>query len=102
MNPETRKWHILPSSLLKSDWDGERIIYHATSGETHFLNSMGARLIDRLLESPAGLDDLLPYAYELRLDGLPAREELRSQIIAILRRFDELGLVVSVIPTSGP
>jgi PqqD family protein of HPr-rel-A system len=102
MHPETRKWYILPSSLIHSDWDGERIVYHFASGETHFLNAMGARLIDRLLASPASLDDLLLYACRPRSDDFPAREELRSQVIALLRRFDELGLVVSSAPASGP
>ncbi|MBK1707997.1 HPr-rel-A system PqqD family peptide chaperone [Marichromatium sp. AB32] len=87
-----RRWRLSSAPLLEVEWDGERLLYHGASGETHFLNATGARVVERLREGDADLDELLA-ALDPESLGI-APELLRDQLDALLTRLDELGIVI--------
>ena len=93
-------WSISSLPLSKADWNGERILYHPASGETHFLNATGLRLLDRLTQSKACLDELLESVQDI--EGAPGYDEPRARILSLLKRFEELGIVIVVDSGSLP
>ena len=79
--------------LKKFDLNGECIFYDSRSGETHFLNNSGLRVLSMLSESPVSLDQLLARIENPAVDLLGGRQ-LSEQILFLLNRFIELGIIV--------
>jgi PqqD family protein of HPr-rel-A system len=69
-------------------------VYHANSGDTHRLNTVGAAVLRALEQALPSADALVErVAVEL---GLDASETLRSQIDDMLARLADLGLAEPV------
>jgi PqqD family protein of HPr-rel-A system len=73
----SRRWRIPPGiGLIQRAWgEGEVVVYHAASGDTHLLDVPAARLLSRLQGSPATVHELcsvvaadLPFSPEEALD----------------------------------
>lgn len=81
MNPEPRRWRILPRSQLRLRyWDGECVLFHGASGDTHRLPELVGHLLECLEANPANIDtlvetvDLHPEDVERALRELAALE----------------------------
>lgn len=83
-------------NLRKFDFNGECVFYDARSGETHFLNFSGFRILNILTESPVSLNHLLAKEdLEYSPSGEPINgKKLSDDILFLLDRLIELGLVV--------
>ena len=64
-------WRIVPGSRFRwREWDGEFVLYHENSGDTHRLNPLGARAVRLLLASAASARELTGrIAAESPMDG---------------------------------
>ncbi len=82
--------------LLWREWDGEFVVFHPPSGDTHLLNAFAAEVLLSLAERPAGLPELM--ARLARDAGLEAGPEQEGQVAKLLARLQELGLVEPVTP----
>lgn len=75
-------------------WDDQCAIYHRPSGQTHFVNLSTEHLLAVVLRSPAGLEDIVQ-----ALNGLPGAQDAPlapQQVVSLLMRLDELGLIERV------
>ncbi|MEX2216151.1 MAG: HPr-rel-A system PqqD family peptide chaperone [Phycisphaeraceae bacterium] len=86
------KWTVRPQADLRwRCWDGEYVVFHPPSGDTHFLNPIAGEVL-RYLEHRAGgvveLSHHLSDTFEL-----PADEDLANQVRHCLAQFRELGLI---------
>lgn len=73
------------------DWDGEQLLYQFVSGETHYLNSLGAITFACLGADPIGLTEMRQRV--LLESGLDAGQGLDdAELQRVLDRFVELGL----------
>ena len=71
-------------------WDGEHVLFHRPSGTIHLLNDASLRMLTELLTEPKSTHDVIS-----ELAGpSPSPEEI-DQIVSLLIRFDNLGLVTS-------
>ncbi len=55
---ETRWRLVADFELLTKEWQGEIVLYHEGSGNTHLLDGAAARLFTLLGESPASVVEL--------------------------------------------
>ena len=69
-------------------WDGESMIFHPHSGETHCLNALAASVLLKLCEHPMTASELTTLL-QSESGNAPSTDELH----ALLRQFDQLGLI---------
>lgn len=79
------------ANLYWETWENQWSCYQPASGETHFLNPLGAAILTHLESAPGTLNDLCERLAE-DFDVAPA-DNLRAQVASTLARFDELGLI---------
>lgn len=83
------RWSLHPGVEIRwVAWPDGHLLYQRSSGETHYLNEVGAELLRRLDDSPRGLRAL---AEPLPSDPAEA-DALLETMRAVLARLDELGL----------
>lgn len=79
------KSFLLPSAFI--DFEGERLIFCSESGETHFINSSGAHILDSLALSSLSFNDILKKTEN-------AEDFFRPEsLLSFLDRFVELGII---------
>ena len=87
-------WRVPAGRELRwRSWDGEELVYHANSGDTHRLNAVGAAVL-RAIDGPAlATPDVVDrVAAALSVD----RNTLIAPVAELLARFEDLGLIESV------
>ena len=86
------RWVASPDEKLRwRFWDGEWVVYHCPSGDTHRLNELSARALRILQQEPLDAHDLaLQVASRL---GLEFDEAFRARIRELVAQFDELGIL---------
>jgi PqqD family protein of HPr-rel-A system len=91
-------WILRPDlELVCYALDDRWCLYHGRANETHFLNELGALLIQHL-QVATDLETLLE---RLSAEGTGlTRSELLIPVQQLLNRFDELGLIVSLSMSS--
>ncbi len=100
--PVYRRWRgVSTRDRLLSDFSDQQVLFHRTSGKTHFLNDTACTLLDLVSEQPLDETTLARVLAE-RHPELQALEssgpdgvssELHGHVRGILLRFEELGLV---------
>ena len=85
-------WRVTANDrFLWRSWDGEQVVYHADSGDTHRLNALGAQALHLLIAGPRTTAELVEH---LRAD-CPGEPD--ASIVAIVNelvsRFERLGLI---------
>lgn len=78
--------------LRKFCWEGESVVYHSASGETHFLNSTSSVYLEKLTKSPSLSFPLSSLDFFGDLEGLD-ESFLQSQLLVLTERFCELGFL---------
>lgn len=90
-------WRLAsPEDLAWREWEGELVVYHDGSGETHRLDGLAAEIFEALLEHPSRSGELVLHIGE-RL-GIDDTAELRRSVMSALERFQALSLAE---PTHG-
>jgi len=93
--PERIVWRVASRTPLRwRGWNGDWVVYHPGSGDTHLLDPLAADALRLLEASPAGVAALIE-----RLAGsaaAPAAEKLGAAVESMLRVFDEVGLIEPV------
>ena len=90
-------WRVPHSSALRwREWDGEFVVYHEPSGDTHRLNALAARVLHLLIAE--GLSQATLTARLLRSDSAQTPElrdcvEPTAVVADLLNRLAELGLI---------
>ena len=80
-----------PRQLLWAEFNDEFVIYHASSGKTHFLNSGSGYLLQSLLREPHTLREIAQqFSPEDEIGDHSSRDVM---IAEMLQYFEELGLV---------
>jgi PqqD family protein of HPr-rel-A system len=72
-------------------WGQVCFVYHTASGQTHFLNELGARILEVIDEAPRSVDeivDLLTSRYEIERD-----QALHDSVRNVVQTMDKLGLI---------
>jgi PqqD family protein of HPr-rel-A system len=73
-------------------WDDDHIVFNASSGQTHFLNILGALTLELVAERALTLEDLLG-ALATRLENFVVDNEMREYVSYMLKDLDNLGLI---------
>lgn len=90
-----RRWsarHEPP--LLRHRWGDALFVYHPASGQTHYLNELGAEVLDLVASEPLALPEL--YARLLARHAIDDDPELREVLTGLLPLLDHLGIVSAV------
>ena len=95
MSQNRNRWRVSSRAPLKwREWDGEWVVFHPDSGDTHLLDPFAARVLKRLEDAPATADMLVQ-----RLAESPAAapaNELPRMVEQLLRVLDDAGLIEPV------
>ena len=95
------QWRVPAAASLRwRSWEGEHVVYHCESGDTHLLNPAAAEALKFLETRPAGADDLAEHV-AARL-SLAAGGQLRREMAELLAAFDDLGLIEPVDDPARP
>jgi PqqD family protein of HPr-rel-A system len=79
-----------PEECIWVDCDDAFVVYHRPSGKTHLMNHASSRLLRDLLREPRRLVDI---AEALAQGAGPQSDEVLDSLQAMLKRFEQLGLV---------
>ena len=86
------KWKT--PELIWRSWEGESVVYHVQSADTHLLNPTAAIVLQRLQQSPA---TSLELTEQLAVtNGLEPDQDLFRNVEKLLSNFHELGLIEPV------
>jgi PqqD family protein of HPr-rel-A system len=87
-------WSVPSAWVLHwREWDHEFVVYHQQSGDTHRLNSTGARVLRLLTQRPMTTDDVTA---NVAADMGPAEgSDPRAVAEELLNRLADLGLITS-------
>jgi len=87
-------WRLPDGQELRwRSWDGEYLLYHANSGDTHRLNAVGAAVLSGIAAGSVETAELVErIARELQLET----NAIHEAIVDLLARFEDLGLVEPV------
>ena len=95
VNTQADNWTLRPDADLRwRSWDGEYVVFHPASGDTHFLNPIAGEVLRYLEHRPAGVIELSHHLSDTF--ELPADEDLASQVRQCLAQFHDLGLIEPV------
>ena len=85
------RWRLTDDALTHvREWDGEFVVYHAPSGDTHLLNEPGMRVLNSLCAQPATEEELLN-----SFSDVVDSRELAADIDELLQQLARLGLIRS-------
>lgn len=92
-----KTWQVsAPGSLHMRAWDNEVVVYEATSGNTHLLDTTAARILATIANAPA---DAPAIAQALADHGhAPPTEQTHEQVDAILAELAAISLITPVTP----
>jgi PqqD family protein of HPr-rel-A system len=83
-----------PGKLISRSWDGESVVYHAPSGDTHLLSPSAAFVLQSLEKQPA---DAIELAEKLTAaNGLELDDDLLQHVERLLANLHALALIESV------
>ena len=87
-----QRWCISPGPALAwRHWDGQSVVYHEPSGDTHALNPLGAAVLRELETAPGTTAELGARAAASL--GLAADELPLEEIAGLLARLSASGLI---------
>ena len=85
------RWRVAADASFRwRQWDGEYVLYHDNSGDTHRLHAVGARVLELLGSRTMSAPDLLHQL--VAENGGDADPELASELDQLLVRLHDLGL----------
>jgi PqqD family protein of HPr-rel-A system len=88
-------WQVPPGSTFHwREWDGDYVLYHEQSGDTHFLSAFAARVVECLGDEPLAEEALcqsLSADYTVNPD-----RTMPEAMRALLVQLEELGLVEAI------
>ena len=82
-----------PDECIWVDCDDAYVVYHRPSGKTHLMNEASSKLLRDLLREPQRLAEI---AEALAEGPGPQSGEILDSLQAMLKRFEQLGLVERV------
>lgn len=87
-------WRVPAGRGLRwRSWDGEHLVYHENSGDTHRLNAVGEAVLLAIAEDGSTTEQVIEQvATVLRAE----RSTLAGPIAELLARFEDLGLIESI------
>jgi PqqD family protein of HPr-rel-A system len=90
-------WKVVDVGRLRwRFWDGESVVFHPASGDTHLLNPVAAEALHVLQQGPLDAG-ALARSVASRLD-LEADGELAEKVGRLLDELGQLGLIEPVEP----
>ena len=89
------RWQAVPQSeFLWAHWGHDPVLFHRSSGLTHFLNPSAALLLSEVLVEPRTLESA---AQSLAVaEGAEPGADFLPEIAELLQRLETLGLVQRV------
>ncbi len=85
-------WCIAPEQNISLRyWDGDSVVFSPLSGETHILDIASGRMLKRITDQPATVEDIrseLAVFLEVENDA-----ELANAVEKILTRLEDAGLI---------
>ena len=80
--------------LLWRSWADENIVYNVSSGSTHTISPIAAKVLKLLEDNPQTGEQITQY---LASDcGLDSDDELAAHVARLIADLDELGLVLPI------
>ena len=91
------RWRAVQGhELLVRTWDGDRVVYHCGSGDTHLLNAFAFQALQLLGMASADQDELAQrMAAHFRIDR---DQTLHTKMGALITDLDRLGLIEPADP----
>lgn len=87
-----RRWRSAPcDEIIWTNWGGEYVAFHRPSGKTHLLNDVSEILLTRILSDARTISEIIDALIDPESGG--AGPEYEREILAMLNRFEQLGLV---------
>jgi PqqD family protein of HPr-rel-A system len=85
-------WKTFP--LVWVTWGEESIVFNKSSGNTHLVNSMAAKILSLLQVQPRSAEEICQsIATEMQLD---ADDEILQRVKVVFETLDHLGLIESL------
>jgi len=82
---------VEPEQLHWRCWDEWSVLYQASSGDTHLLNTAAVELLRSLQQTPASIEQLAAQGATLSWETMGL-----EQLTTLVARLEELGLIESV------
>ncbi|WP_164932036.1 HPr-rel-A system PqqD family peptide chaperone [Janthinobacterium sp. 17J80-10] len=91
------KWQVIdPAALHARTWDNEVVVYDAASGNTHLLDTVTARVLATVANTPADATVIAQALSQLWPEA-PA-ELVHEQVDAMLAELAGISLITPVAP----
>jgi len=85
-------WHVAEGARLHwSEWDGEFVLFHENTANTHQLNLFAATAVRFLSDEPAS-SEILAQKTAAKL-GVDVDAELRDDVELLLSQLKTLGII---------
>ena len=90
--PDESVWRIAArQDILWRNWDGDYVVFGSLSGETHILDIVSGKALERIMERPSSVPEIrsdIADFLEVEND-----EELASAVAKILQRLEDAALI---------
>lgn len=87
------RWRLAEQvEILAREWDGQLVLYHGGTGDTHLLDEYAALIYRVLSRGPADRDSLLAAMAPDSKEALPAAEQL-SRLTRTLEALQRLNIL---------
>lgn len=95
--PRETTWQAVePAELRWRRWEGQAVIFHVASGDTHLLSPAAARILQDLAAGPETVDRLV-HCFAAAMDT-PPDPQVFDAVDRVLASLSDLGLVRQVRP----
>ena len=84
-----------PQRLRLRRWAGEVVLYDDRSGDTHLLDDLAGRVLERLMGATAGERELLDLAAS---QEAPSQEHRAARVYDVLERLRRMGVAKPSLP----
>lgn len=93
-------WRITPGfDLCWREWDGECIVYHTGTADTHYIDAVGVVILKFLEKGNATVDDVVSHLSSHFLDTEDVEaKDLESTVARHLDSYQILGLIEQFSP----
>lgn len=91
IQPETIWQAVEPAELRWRSWEGQSVVFHVGSGDTHLLSPAAAEILQGLAAGPATFDSIVQ-RFATAMDA-PVAPQIFDAVDGVLTSLGALGLV---------
>lgn len=90
-------WQLKPDfQLCWKKWDDQLVLYHAGSGDTHLIDSLGYEILQYLQEQPRTVEEILTHILKTESTVEVDEESVNMRLNEFLAEMFRLGIAEQV------